>query len=87
MPKVDGLEVLKQIKQDERLKMIPVVMLTSSKEERDLVESYKLGANAYVVKPVDFAEFVSAVRELGAFWALLNEPPPASVKKVPQMAA
>jgi CheY-like chemotaxis protein len=81
MPKVDGLEVLKQIKQDPELKMIPVVMLTSSKEERDLVQSYKLGVNAYVVKPVDFGEFVSAVRDIGAFWAILNEPPPGSLKK------
>jgi len=76
LPKVDGLEVLKQIKSDEKLRMIPVVVLTSSKEEKDMVASYKLGVNAYVVKPVDFHEFVNAIRELGAFWAVINEPPP-----------
>ncbi len=80
MPKVDGLEVLRTIKNDETLKMIPVVMLTSSREEQDLVESYKLGVNAYVVKPVSFHDFVEAVKQLGAFWAILNEPPPGSVK-------
>lgn len=77
LPKVDGLEVLRAIKSDERLKMIPVVILTSSREERDLVESYRLGVNAYVVKPVDFKEFMKAVEELGVFWALINEPPPS----------
>jgi CheY-like chemotaxis protein len=82
LPKVDGLEVLNRIKSDERLKMIPVVVLTSSREERDLVRSYQLGVNAYVVKPVDFHEFVNAVRELGVFWAVINQPPPGSVKKV-----
>ena len=82
LPKVDGLEVLQQIKSDERLKMIPVVVLTSSHEEKDMVRSYKLGVNAYVVKPVDFHEFINAVKELGVFWALINEPPPGSVKKV-----
>jgi CheY-like chemotaxis protein len=81
LPKVDGLEVLQQIKSDERLKMIPVVVLTSSHEEKDMMRSYKLGVNAYVVKPVDFHEFVNAVRELGAFWAVVNEPPPGSMKK------
>lgn len=81
MPKVDGLEVLRTIKNDETLKMIPVVMVTSSQEEQDLVESYKLGVNAYVVKPVNFHDFVEAVKQLGAFWAVLNEPPPGSVKK------
>jgi len=81
LPKVDGLEVLKQIKSDERLKMIPVVVLTSSHEEKDMMRSYKLGVNAYVVKPVDFHEFVNAVKELGAFWAVINEPPPGSIKK------
>jgi CheY-like chemotaxis protein len=81
LPKVDGLEVLKQIKSDERLKMIPVVVLTSSHEEKDMMRSYKLGVNAYVVKPVDFHEFVNAVKELGAFWAVVNEPPPGSIKK------
>ena len=81
LPKVDGLEVLQQIKSDEKLKMIPVVVLTSSREERDMVASYKLGVNAYVVKPVDFHEFVNAIKELGIFWAVINEPPPGSVKK------
>src|SRR5580658_5413780 len=81
LPKVDGLEVLKQIKSDENMKMIPVVVLTSSREEKDMVASYKLGVNAYVVKPVDFHEFVNAVKELGMFWAVINEPPPGSVKK------
>jgi len=80
LPKVDGLEVLKQIKVDEKLKMIPVVVLTSSHEERDMVASYRLGVNAYVVKPVDFHEFVNAIRELGIFWAIINEPPPGSIK-------
>ena len=78
LPKVDGLEVLRTIKSDQRLRVIPVVVLTSSREERDLVDSYKLGVNAYVVKPVDFTVFITAVRELGVFWALINEPPPAS---------
>ncbi len=81
LPKVDGLEVLKQIKSDGKLSMIPVVVLTSSKEEKDMVASYRLGVNAYVVKPVDFHEFVNAIRELGAFWAVINEPPPGSVRK------
>jgi len=81
MPKVDGLEVLRTIKNDERLKPIPVVILTSSREEKDLIESYKLGVNAYVVKPVDFQQFIEAIKELGAFWAIVNEPPPGSVRK------
>jgi DNA-binding response OmpR family regulator len=81
LPKVDGLEVLKQVKSDENLKMIPVVVLTSSREEKDMVASYKLGVNAYVVKPVDFHEFVNAIRELGIFWAIINAPPPGSVRK------
>ncbi|MEA2660204.1 MAG: hypothetical protein QOF64_3024 [Candidatus Binatota bacterium] len=81
LPKVDGLEVLQQIKSDETLKMIPVVVLTSSREERDMVASYKLGVNAYVVKPVDFHEFVNAIKELGIFWAVINEPPPGSIRK------
>jgi len=76
MPKVDGLEVLRQIKSDDALKIIPVVMLTSSREEADLVKSYKLGVNAYVVKPVGFQEFVDAIRQTGMFWAVVNEPPP-----------
>jgi CheY-like chemotaxis protein len=79
LPKVDGLEVLNRIKSDERLKMIPVVVLTSSREERDMIRSYQLGVNAYVVKPVDFHEFVNAVRELGVFWAVINQAPPGSV--------
>ena len=78
LPKVDGLEVLQQVKSDERLRMIPVVMLTSSHEEKDMMQSYKLGVNAYVVKPVDFHEFVNAVKELGVFWAVINQPPPAA---------
>jgi CheY-like chemotaxis protein len=81
LPKVDGLEVLKHIRSDDKLKMIPVVVLTSSREERDLVASYRLGVNAYVVKPVDFHEFVNAIKELGVFWAIINEPPPGSIKK------
>jgi CheY-like chemotaxis protein len=81
LPKVDGLEVLQQIKSDETLRMIPVVVLTSSREERDMVASYTLGVNAYVVKPVDFHEFVNAIKELGIFWAVINEPPPGSVSK------
>jgi CheY-like chemotaxis protein len=81
LPKVDGLEVLKQIKADENLRMIPVVVLTSSREERDMVTSYQLGVNAYVVKPVDFHEFVNAIKELGIFWAVINEPPPGSARK------
>lgn len=76
LPKVDGLQVLKEIKADESLRAIPVVILTSSREERDLIEGYRLGVNAYVVKPVEFRAFMDAVRELGAFWALINEPPP-----------
>jgi DNA-binding response OmpR family regulator len=82
LPKVDGLEVLAQIKSDENLKMIPVVVLTSSREERDMVASYKLGVNAYVVKPVDFHEFVNAVKELGVFWAVINESPPGTLKRI-----
>jgi CheY-like chemotaxis protein len=82
LPKVNGLEVLQQIRSDEQLKMIPVVVLTSSHEGKDMMSSYKLGVNAYVVKPVDFHEFVNAVKELGMFWAIINQPPPGSVKKV-----
>ena len=81
LPKVDGLEVLQQIKSDDHLKMIPVVVLTSSHEEKDLVSSYKRGVNAYVVKPVDFHEFVNAIKELGVFWAIINAAPPGSVRK------
>ena len=81
LPKVDGLEVLKQIKSDDNLKMIPVVVLTSSREEKDMIASYRLGVNAYVVKPVDFHDFVNAIRELGVFWAIINSPPPGSVRR------
>jgi DNA-binding response OmpR family regulator len=81
LPKIDGLELLQRIKSDDKLKVIPVVVLTSSREERDMVASYKLGVNAYVVKPVDFHEFVNAIKELGVFWAIINEAPPGSMKK------
>jgi CheY-like chemotaxis protein len=77
MPKVDGLEVLRQIRSDPQLNLIPVVVMTSSNEEQDVVRSYELGANAYVVKPVKFNEFVDAVKQVGAFWALINQPPGA----------
>jgi CheY-like chemotaxis protein len=82
LPKVDGLEVLADIRADAQLKSIPVVMLTSSKEEQDLIRSYELGVNAYVVKPVDFTEFVRAIADLGIFWAVLNEPPPGSQRYI-----
>ena len=78
MPKVDGLEVLRQVKSDPELKAIPIVILTSSREEQDLIRSYDLGVNAYVVKPVDFGEFIGAVKLLGGFWAILNEAPPGN---------
>jgi CheY-like chemotaxis protein len=83
LPKVDGLQVLQQIKSDDKLRVIPVVVLTSSREERDMVASYRLGVNAYVVKPVDFHEFVNAIKELGVFWAVINQPPPGSVRRGP----
>jgi len=76
LPKVDGLEVLERIKGDASLRHIPVVMLTSSREEQDLVRSYELGVNAFVVKPVEFTKFFQAIEDLGVFWAILNEPPP-----------
>ncbi|MEI6206804.1 MAG: response regulator [Desulfuromonadales bacterium] len=76
MPRMDGIEVLRAIRSDPALKMIPVVMLTSSREEQDLIRSYELGINAYVVKPVNFTDFVEAVKQLGGFWAVLNELPP-----------
>jgi two-component system, response regulator len=84
LPKVDGLEVLRQIKGDAALKMIPVVMMTSSRQEQDLVTSYKLGVNAYVVKPLKFQDFVDAVKKVGGFWALINEVPadPARSERV-----
>jgi len=81
MPKVDGIQVLRQIKSDENLRAIPVVILTSSRESQDLKTCYQLGVNAYVVKPVKFADFVDSVREIGVFWALINEPPPNNVVK------
>jgi CheY-like chemotaxis protein len=81
MPKMDGLEVLRQMRAHDSLHSIPVVMLTSSAEERDVVESYALGVNAYVVKPVAFQDFIDAVRSLGLFWAVVNQPPPGSVRR------
>ncbi|PVZ13535.1 MULTISPECIES: response regulator [unclassified Pseudomonas] len=80
LPKVDGLEVLKAVRTAEELRSIPIVMLTSSREEPDLQRAYELGVNAYVVKPVEFREFVSAISDLGVFWAVLNEPPPGSLR-------
>ena len=76
LPRVDGLEVLRQIRSDERTKRLPVVVLTSSKEDQDLMDSYNLGANSYIRKPVDFNQFTEAVRQLGMYWLVLNEPPP-----------
>ena len=81
LPKVDGLEVLRQVKRDSTLKVIPVVMMTSSREEQDLLESYQLGVNAYVVKPMKFHDFVEAVKQVGAFWAVINEVPPGSLPR------
>jgi len=80
LPKVNGLEVLKTVRGNDALRSIPVVMLTSSQEESDVLRSYELGVNAYVVKPVEFKQFVTAIADLGVFWAVLNEPPPGSVK-------
>ena len=80
LPKIDGLQVLEQIKRDPNLQAIPVVVLTSSREEKDLLQSYQTGVNAYVVKPVSFKEFITAIQDLGVFWALLNEPPPGSLR-------
>jgi CheY-like chemotaxis protein len=79
MPKMDGIECLKQIRSDPKFKLIPVIMVTSSREERDLVESYRLGANSYVVKPVDIVQFIDAIKVLGQYWAVINQPPPARV--------
>ena len=89
MPKVDGLEVLRTMRSDEQFKQTPVVILTSSREESDMVESYQLGVNAYVVKPVDFQQFIEAVKILGVFWAVVNEPPIGSVgrRKDPRVKA
>ncbi len=81
LPKVSGLEVLEVVKQDPALKIIPVVMLTSSREDKDLETAYRFGVNAYVVKPVKFHDFVAALKELGVFWAVTNEPPPGSIPK------
>jgi len=81
MPKIDGLEVLRMLKADAGLKAVPVVMLTSSREEQDLVRSYALGVNAYVVKPVNFQQFVASVKQIGVFWAMHNEPPPGSIRR------
>ena len=78
MPKVDGLEVARQLRKDPRTHLIPIVILTSSRESRDLDECYRIGVSAYVVKPVHFADFISAVRQVGVFWGLINEPPPAT---------
>lgn len=77
MPKMDGIEVLKHIRSDPNLKLIPIIMVTSSREERDIIESYKLGANSYVVKPVDIVQFIEAIKNLGQYWVIINEPPPA----------
>ena len=82
LPKVDGIEVLREVRGSQKLRSMPVVMLTSSREEQDLLRSYSLGVNAYVVKPVDFKEFVRAIADLGVFWAVLNEPPPGSARYV-----
>ncbi|MDX2153595.1 MAG: response regulator [Bryobacteraceae bacterium] len=82
LPRLDGLQVLETIRTDEALRNMPVVMLTSSREERDLLRSYQLGVNAYVVKPVAFEDFLAAVQEVGGFWAVLNEPPPGSMRLV-----
>lgn len=81
MPKVDGLEVLRRMRADDTLRTVPVVMLTSSREEKDLIESYRLGVNAYVVKPVAFEAFMQSVKSLGLFWAVLNEPPPGTIRR------
>jgi CheY-like chemotaxis protein len=80
LPKVDGIQVLEKVKSEPSLQSVPVVMLTTSREEKDLVRSYKLGVNAYVVKPVAFKDFIEAIQELGVFWAVLNEPPPGSLR-------
>jgi two-component system response regulator len=81
MPKVDGMEVLRQVKADPVLRVLPIVMMTSSREEQDLLRSYQLGVNAYVVKPLKFSDFIDAVKQVGAFWAILNESPPGSLPR------
>ncbi|NBB11011.1 response regulator [Pseudomonas sp. SLFW] len=85
LPKLNGLEVLETLRNDSLLSSVPVVMLTTSREPQDLSRAYELGVNAYVVKPVDFKEFVSAVSEIGGFWAIINEPPPGSTRLVPKL--
>lgn len=80
LPRLDGIQVLETMRNDSRLKNVPVVMLTSSREEQDLLQSYRLGVNAYVIKPVGFQDFIEAIKTLGIFWAVFNEPPPGSVK-------
>jgi CheY-like chemotaxis protein len=82
LPKVDGLQVLEKVKAEPTLQAVPVVMLTASREEQDLIRSYRLGVNAYVVKPVAFKDFIEAIQDLGVFWAVLNEPPPGSLRPV-----
>ena len=82
LPKVNGLEVLQRVRSTPSLRSMPIVMLTSSQEESDVVKSYELGVNAYVVKPVEFRQFVAAIADLGVFWAVLNEPPPGSMKAI-----
>jgi CheY-like chemotaxis protein len=79
MPRMNGIEVLKHIRADEKFKLIPIIMVTSSGEEKDLVESYKLGANSYVVKPIDVVQFLDAIKVLGQYWAIINQPPPRSL--------
>jgi CheY-like chemotaxis protein len=79
MPRMDGIEVLRAIRSDPALKILPVVMLTSSREQQDLIKSYELGINAYVVKPVDFKDFIESVKQIGIFWAVVNEVPPENV--------
>jgi CheY-like chemotaxis protein len=81
MPKVDGLEVLSAMRADPQFKSVPVVMITSSREEQDMIRSYELGVNAYVVKPVDFQKFVESIKQVGFFWAIINEPPPGTMKR------
>jgi CheY-like chemotaxis protein len=81
MPRMNGVEIVRRLKADEQMRLIPVVILTSSRESQDLEECYRLGVNAYVVKPVRFADFIEAVKQVGVFWVLANEPPPGSVKK------
>jgi CheY-like chemotaxis protein len=82
MPKMDGIEVLRHIRADPDFKHIPVIMVTSSREEKNLVESYQLGANSYVVKPIDILQFIDAIKVLGQYWAVINQPPPAKFTKV-----